>query len=121
MMAPWLALSLGLWLGQTPDMASSQPADTDIPDPIALQLRDAWARALRNPQQEEDLSQQAPEPGPQVTGLTPSGVGGSGTQPPRTQPRARRPRPPPGAPPAPRGTRARRWSSSAPRTRRCSP
>lgn len=46
-MAPWLALSLGLWLGQTPEMTSSPPADS-TQDPVALQLRDAWEQALAN-------------------------------------------------------------------------
>ena len=63
-MTPWLALSLGLWLGQTPEMSSSAPADASTQDPAALQLRDAWAQALAN----GDTTDTGP------------GFGGSGTQ-----------------------------------------
>ncbi len=45
-MTPWLTLTLGLWLGQTPPGATSLPPDADTQDPAALQLRDAWERAL---------------------------------------------------------------------------
>ncbi|MFL5350608.1 MAG: hypothetical protein ACJ8AT_38035 [Hyalangium sp.] len=62
-MTPWLALSLGLWLGQTPEQTSSLPADGSTQDPAALQLRDAWERALANAD---------------ATG-TGQGTGGSGT------------------------------------------
>jgi hypothetical protein len=45
-MTPWLALSLGLWLGQTPQVTPSLPPDADTQDPAALELREAWERAL---------------------------------------------------------------------------
>lgn len=47
-MTPWLALSLGLWLGQTPEITPSLPPDADTQDPAALEFRDAWERALQN-------------------------------------------------------------------------
>ncbi len=45
-MTPWLTLSLGLLLGQTPPGTTSLPPDADTQDPAALELRDAWERAL---------------------------------------------------------------------------
>ncbi|MDY7225556.1 hypothetical protein [Hyalangium rubrum] len=45
-MTPWLTLSLGLWLGQSPGVTPSLPPDADTQDPAALELRDAWQRAL---------------------------------------------------------------------------
>ena len=47
-MTPWLALSLGLWLGQTPEVTPSLPPDADTQDPAALEFRSAWERALLN-------------------------------------------------------------------------
>jgi len=47
-MTPWLALSLGLWLGQTPGLTPSLPPDADTQDPAALEFRDAWERAIQN-------------------------------------------------------------------------
>ncbi|HYH95839.1 hypothetical protein [Hyalangium sp.] len=47
-MTPWLALSLGLWLGQTPEITPSLPPDAETQDPAALELREAWERALQN-------------------------------------------------------------------------
>jgi hypothetical protein len=47
-MTPWLALSLGLWLGQTPELTPSLPPDADTQDPAALEFRSAWERALLN-------------------------------------------------------------------------
>ncbi|HVG60448.1 MAG TPA: hypothetical protein VNA24_17960 [Hyalangium sp.] len=47
-MTPWLALSLGLWLGQTPEVSPSPPPDSDIQDPAAIELREAWERAIQS-------------------------------------------------------------------------
>jgi hypothetical protein len=47
-MTPWLTLSLGLWLGQTPEAAPPLPSDAEIQDPAAIELREAWERALQN-------------------------------------------------------------------------
>jgi vacuolar-type H+-ATPase subunit I/STV1 len=47
-MTPWLALSLGLWLGQTPDVSPSTPPDANVQDPAAITLQQAWERALQN-------------------------------------------------------------------------
>jgi TolA-binding protein len=47
-MTPWLALSLGLWLGQTPGASPSLPPEADVQDPAAIELREAWERALQN-------------------------------------------------------------------------
>ncbi|MBN1208457.1 MAG: hypothetical protein JXB05_26590 [Myxococcaceae bacterium] len=45
-MTPWLAISLGLWLGQTPQVTPPLPPDADTQDPAAVELREAWERAL---------------------------------------------------------------------------
>jgi hypothetical protein len=45
-MTPWLTLSIGLLLGQTPPGATSLPPDADIQDPAALAFRDAWEQAF---------------------------------------------------------------------------
>ena len=47
-MTPWLTLSLGLWLGQTPEITSPLPPGADVQDPAAIELREAWERALQN-------------------------------------------------------------------------
>jgi hypothetical protein len=47
-MTPWLTLSLGLWLGQTPEVTPPLPPDADIQDPAAIEFREAWERALQN-------------------------------------------------------------------------
>lgn len=62
-MTPWLTLSLGLWLGQTPEAPPSLPVDAAVQDPTARQLQDAWAQALANGN----------------TTDTGQGIGGSGT------------------------------------------
>lgn len=74
-MTPWLALSLGLWLGQTPETASSLPPDADTQDPAALEFRDAWERALQNADA-TDEGEDAPEGVVQLPVLE---VGGSAT------------------------------------------
>ncbi len=58
-MTPWLTLSLGLVLGQTAPGATSLPPDADIQDPAALQLRDAWERALNNAEATDEGQGQA--------------------------------------------------------------
>ena len=47
-MTPWLTLSIGLWLGQTPEVTPPLPPDADIQDPAAIEFREAWERALQN-------------------------------------------------------------------------
>lgn len=47
-MTPWLTLSLGLWLGQTPEASPSLPPGAEVQDPAAIELREAWERALQN-------------------------------------------------------------------------
>lgn len=46
-MTPWLTLSLGLWLGQTPAASPPPPPDANVEDP-AVKLQEAWERALQN-------------------------------------------------------------------------
>lgn len=84
-MTPWLALSLGLWLGQTPAATSSLPPDADTQDPAALEFRDAWERALQNADA-TDEGQEATADAFQMPVLevggsntSASGTGGSGT------------------------------------------
>jgi TolA-binding protein len=47
-MTSWIALSLGLWLGQTPEASSPLPPDAAVQDPAAIQLREAWERSLQS-------------------------------------------------------------------------
>jgi hypothetical protein len=58
-MTPWLTLSLGLMLGQTPPGATSLPPDADVQDPAALELRDAWERALNEAEATDEGQGQA--------------------------------------------------------------
>ena len=58
-MTPWLTLSLGLMLGQTPPGATSLPPDADVQDPAAIQLRDAWERALNEAEATDEGQGQA--------------------------------------------------------------
>lgn len=82
-MKPWIALAFGLCLGQTPEVPSPASA-AETPDPAALQLRDAWERALRNANATDGslqmpvLEVSAPAT-PQATGTDTSGTGGAGT------------------------------------------
>lgn len=57
-MTRWLALSLGLWLGQAPEPSSPLPPDVEVQDPAAIELREAWERALQSVDTTEDT--QAP-------------------------------------------------------------
>jgi hypothetical protein len=55
-MTPWLTISLGLWLGQTPQTTPSLPPDADTQDPAAIELREAWERVLEE-QEATDVGQ----------------------------------------------------------------
>jgi hypothetical protein len=46
-MAPWLALSVGLWLGQTPGITPTLPPGADTQDPAALEQLRAEVEALQ--------------------------------------------------------------------------
>jgi hypothetical protein len=48
-----------LWLGQTPPGATSLPPDADTQDPAALELRDAWERALNEAEATDEGQGQA--------------------------------------------------------------
>jgi hypothetical protein len=72
-MTPWLALSLGLWLGQTPEVTPSLPPDADTQDPAALELRDAWERALLN----EDATDEGQDSTDGIVQMPVLDVGGS--------------------------------------------
>ncbi|HEX8702220.1 MAG TPA: hypothetical protein VF815_25535 [Myxococcaceae bacterium] len=58
-MTAWLTLSLGLLLGQTPPGTTSLPPDADTQDPAALELRDAWERALNEAEATDEGQGQA--------------------------------------------------------------
>jgi hypothetical protein len=58
-MTPWLTLSLGLWLGQTPPGTTSLPPDADTQDPAALEFREAWERALNEAEATDEGQGQA--------------------------------------------------------------
>ena len=47
-MTSWLALSLGLWLGQAPAVSPTPAPDANVQDPAAITLQEAWERALQN-------------------------------------------------------------------------
>jgi TolA-binding protein len=47
-MTSWLALSLGLWLGQAPAVSPTPAPDATVQDPAAITLQEAWERALQN-------------------------------------------------------------------------
>jgi DNA repair exonuclease SbcCD ATPase subunit len=68
-MTPWLALSLGLWLGQTPDASPTPPADATVQDPAALKLQEAWERALQNEEATANAQRDVAQLRAQVQGL----------------------------------------------------
>ncbi|WP_224247740.1 hypothetical protein [Hyalangium gracile] len=103
-MKAWLPLSLGLLLGQTPEVTPAVPPDADVQDPAAIELREAWERALLNADATDEgqdftdgnIQMPALEVGGrndttrsvpaadaaaagQATGLGTTGVGGAGT------------------------------------------
>jgi hypothetical protein len=84
-MTPWLALSLGLWLGQMPETTPSLPPDADTQDPAALQFRAAWERALQNAdatdegQEATDGAVQMPAFEVRGSDTAAMGTGGAGT------------------------------------------
>lgn len=85
-MTPWLTLSLGLLLGQTPPGSTSLPPDADVQDPAALEFREAWERALQQAEATDEGQGQADD-----TGMVPvredvaepaseaPGIGGAGS------------------------------------------
>ncbi|WP_224369903.1 hypothetical protein [Hyalangium versicolor] len=103
-MNPWFAISFGLLLGQTPEVAPAVPTDADVQDPAAIELRDAWERALLNADATDEgqdstegsiqmpvlevgrsdnalrtVSVPADAAAQQTAGLSTSGTGGAGT------------------------------------------
>jgi hypothetical protein len=87
-MTPWLALSVGLWLGQTPEVTPPLPPDADTQDPAALELREAWERALQNADatdEGQDFTDGTVQMPPLDLGGTEAatqatGIGGAGTE-----------------------------------------
>lgn len=75
-MTPWLTLSLGLWLGQTPEFSPPLPTHPEIQDPAAIAFRDAWERALLN----ADTTGEGQEPTESSVQMPALEVGAAGTE-----------------------------------------
>ncbi len=84
-MTPWLTLSLGLLLGQTPPGSTSLPPDADVQDPAALEFREAWERALQQAEATDEGQGQAddtvevPVGGVGAADAEAPGIGGAGS------------------------------------------
>ncbi|HLL01389.1 MAG TPA: hypothetical protein VK539_12440 [Myxococcaceae bacterium] len=113
-MTPWLTLSLGLLLGQTPPGSTSLPPDADVQDPAALEFREAWERALQQAEATDEGQGQAddtvttPAGDAAATDSDAPGIGGAGSdtgQETTAVPRSNAPAPQSSAP-APEGNEA---------------
>lgn len=113
-MTPWLTLSLGLLLGQTPPGSTSLPPDADVQDPAALEFREAWERSLQQAEATDEGQGQAddtvttPAGDAAATDFDAPGIGGAGSdtsQEATAVPRSNAPAPESNAP-APEGNQA---------------
>ncbi len=83
-MTPWLTLSLGLWLGQTPEVTSPLPPDADVQDPAAIEFREAWERALQNADATDEGQDATEDAAVQMPALDVSAAGTGGVGPAET-------------------------------------